>query len=174
MQTHTGTYLAAARKAKHLTLGQLARRIGYQNLAKGSRRIQQLEREGRTVDGLLERLVSALDLDPAHVWSLVEQDRQAWVAWASEPVEPELRVRLIPAIWGRAKLPVGLSREGALQFARARAVETGRVHVLMCNRAEEVWCYGDGTTYTRVMKIGEVAGPCTRLKGGGGAGFLFG
>jgi len=178
MQTRTGTYLATQRQAKHLTLGQLARAVGYGNVEKGSRRIQQLEREGRTIDGLLEKICVVLDLDPAHVWSLVEQDRlefeEAWRAWVNEPVEPRLRVRLIPAVWGRAKLPAGSSREGAVQYARSRAVEHRKVHVLVWNRAEEIWCYEDGRSTVVTMKVGEAAGPFTRPRGRGGSGFLFG
>jgi len=148
LSTHLGSYLAAQRTSRRLTLGQLARRIGYRNLEKGSRRLQQLERDGRIVDGLLERVAAALDLNPEHIIALVEQDRreleEAWQAWVSEPVEPQLRMRVMAAVWKREKVPTELSREGAIRYASARAVETQKGHVLMWNRGERIWCYRTG------------------------------
>src|SRR5690242_14922814 len=81
METHTGTYLAEQRKSRRLSREQLARRIGYQNLAKGARRLQDLEENGRTIENLLGQVVKALELDPQHVVGLVEQDRQEDIHW---------------------------------------------------------------------------------------------
>jgi hypothetical protein len=113
-----------------------------------------------------------LRLDPAHVDALAQADRRAfedlWRRWGAEPVAPELRVRVIPAIWCRAFIPEDLSRHEAETFARARAVERRLTHVLVWSRREEIWCYPDGRTLTRIVGVGDVAGPVTRLRGRGG------
>jgi len=170
MWNRTGQYLAAERQARHLTLGQLARAIGYTNVSKGARRIQALERDSVTVPDLLDRVVAALGLDPAHVHALVAEDRrayaEAWERWASEPIAPELRFRPFAALWCGTALPKGLTHDAAIAYARQRAVTTGLTHVLVWSRKEEVWCYPDGTTGTGIMEVGQVAGPYSMLKGG--------
>ena len=177
MLTRTGAYLTEQRRAKRLTRGQLAAAIGYTNIAKGARRLQALEREGRTVEGLLENVVRVLGLDPEHVKQLVNEDsrrfRAEWEAWCNEPVEPVLRFRPFAGLWCGESLPKGLSRSEAIAYARSRAVER-ITYVLVWNRREEVWCYPSGETYERLMNVGEVAGPFTWLRGHRNRGFIFG
>jgi hypothetical protein len=178
MPTRTGAYLAEQRRTKHLSPQRLAAAVGYSNLAKGANRILALERDGNAVDGLLDNIINVLGLDHDHVRRLIAEDRrlfeEAWQRWVDEPVEPELRRRLIPAIWGRAPMPKGLSREGAVEFAKAQAVETRLTYVLVWSRKEEIWCYPEGGTLVRTMNVGEAAGPFTRLRGRGHRGFIFG
>jgi hypothetical protein len=176
MWNRTGQYLAAERQARHLTLGQLARAIGYTHVSKGAQRILALERENVTVPGLIDRMIQALGLNPVYVQSLVEEDRRAfaeeWERWASEPVEPELRFRPFAGLWCGTSLPKGLTHEAAIAYARQRAMTTARTYVLVWSRKEEVWCYPDGRTGTGIMEVGDVAGPCSTLTGG--RGFIFG
>jgi hypothetical protein len=80
----------------------------------------------------------------------------------------------MPAIWGRAQMPKALSRAEAVEFAKARAVEARMTYVLVWSRKEEIWCYPEGTTRVATMKVGEAAGPFTRLRGRGNRGFIFG
>ena len=178
MHSRLGAYLAEQRRARHLTPQQLAAAIGYKNLAKGSNRILALERSGETAGDLLDQIAAALGLDREHVRALADEDRramtEAWERWASDPVEPQMRYRVMPAIWCRAAVPDGLSREEAVAFASARAVDTAWTHVLIWSRREEVWCYADGRVRAELMKVGEVAGPVTRLRGRRSASFLFG
>ena len=178
MPTRTGAYLAEQRRTQHLSPQRLAAALGYTNLAKGARRILALERDGNAVDGLLDNIINVLGLDHDQVHALVAEDRrlfeEAWQRWADEAVEPELRRRLMPAIWGRAQMPKGLSREEAVEFAKTRAVESRLTYVLVWSRKEEVWCYPEGTTLVKTMKVGEAAGPFTRLRGRGSRGFIFG
>jgi hypothetical protein len=77
MLTATGAYITEQRRARHLTLGQLAAAIGYTNVAKGARRILALERDGDPVAGLLEKVVHALGLDSHHVQELVAEAADA-------------------------------------------------------------------------------------------------
>jgi hypothetical protein len=178
MPSRLGAYLTAQRRARNLSPQQLAAAVAYRNLAKGGNRILALERGDRTDHNLLAKVAAALRLDPAHVDALAQADRrardEAWHAWSAEPVEPELRVRVIPAIWCRVPLADGLSRKEAEMFARTRAVQHGLVHVLAWSRREEVWCYEDGRTLTRTVGVGEMAGPVTWLRGRGARGFVFG
>jgi transcriptional regulator with XRE-family HTH domain len=176
--TLTGAYLAERRHAKGLTRGQLAAALGYTNIAKGANRIVHLERDGKAVAGLLDKIVDVLALDRHHVQKLLDEDRRRvmdeWERWASEAVEPQLRRRLMPAVWGGAQMPKDLSRTEAVEFARTRAVEERLTYVLIWSRWEEIWCYPAGTTLVRTMDVGEAAGPCTRLRGRGNRGFTFG
>ena len=178
MPTRTGAYLAEQRRTKQFSPQRLAAAVGYTNLGKGANRILALERDGKAVGGLLEKIVNALGLDPEYVRTLVAEDRRVfeenWQRWVTEPVEPELRRRLIPAVWGRTQMPKDLSREEAVEFAKARAVDERLIYVLVWSRMEEIWCYPEGTTLVRMMEVGEAAGPFTRLRGRGNRGFIFG
>src|SRR5437763_1186388 len=169
MPSQLGAYLTAQRRARKLSSQQLAAALGYRNLAKGANRILALERGDRTDDGLLARVAAALRLDPTHVDALAQTDRRAsgeeWERWSAEPVAPELRVRLIAAIWCRVPLPDGLSRADAEMFTSARAMERRLTHVLVWSRREEVWCYPDGQALTKAVGVGDVAGPVSRLRG---------
>ena len=177
MHSRLGAFISEQRRARPLTPQQLAAAIGYKNLAKGANRILTLERAGETAGDLLDKLIAVLALDREHVHALADDDRrafiEAWEAWASEPVAPEMRYRVMPAIWCRAPVPDGLSREEAAAFASARAVDSGWAHVLIWSRREEVWCYPDGRVGVMMMKVGEVAGPILRLRGRGNRGFTF-
>jgi hypothetical protein len=176
--SRTGAYFAEQRRASRLTLGQLAAAIGYTNIAKGASRILALERDGVAVRGLLDKIINALGLDGEHVRNLVAEDRrlfeESWQRWATEPIQPELRRRLMAAVWGRAQMPTALSREDAVEFAKSRAVAERLTFVLVWSRREEIWCYPDGRTFVKTMEVGQAAGPFTKLSGQKNRGFLFG
>ena len=126
----------------------------------------------------MDKIVRVLGLDHQHVQELIKDDRRRftddWQRWASESVEPELRRRLMPAMWGTAPIPKGLSRDEAVEFARTGAVNEWLVYALVWSRREEIWCYPDGVTRADTMDVGQVAGPFTRLRGRGNQGFIFG
>jgi len=165
----TGQYLAEQRRARRLTPQQLAAAIGYRNVAKGARRILDLERHNFAVEGLLDRIVHALGLDRDYVASLAAADRaahlDAWERWASEPIEPQLRFRPMAAVWCRTPIAKGLSRDEAIAYASACAVTTGLTHVLVWSRKEEVWCYPDGSSRSELAEPGDVAGPYSIIAG---------
>lgn len=178
MQTLTGQYFEAQRRAQHLTLAQMATAIGYTNSSKGARRVQALEREGRTVPGLLDKVVQVLRLDREYVQGLIAEDRRrfraAWEKWASERVEPVLRFRPFATLWCGEPLPKGLSRTDAIEYMRARAIGRHCVYVLIWSRSEAIYSNELGTTWEDVAKVGEVAGPYVTLRGRHGQGFFFG
>jgi len=165
--TLIGAFIAAQRRLAGLSRSQLASRIGYTNLNKGSRRIVELEQWGEATSDLLLRIAAALKLDADDVTVLVDEDqrnvREAWERWVSEPVAPSLRYRVIPAVWVMERLPDGLSRDAAIAHARTRAMERQLVYVLVWNRREEVWSYSDGQVLVMEMRFGKVAGPATRI-----------
>lgn len=106
---HLGRYFRSRRLERGLSLGGAARRLGYLNLNKGARRIQELEADGTCTADLLERLVRVFDVDRAVVQALLDRDRgedlQEWEQWANEPVPMRLVIRYIPAVYGERRLP---------------------------------------------------------------------
>lgn len=109
MRNHLSQYFRSKRLKKRLTLGQLARMVGYQNLSKGANRIQRFERGGTIHKDLLGKLMDALQVDNATAQELAEKDRQeylsGWEAWVSEPVPIQVVVRIMPAIYSTVSLP---------------------------------------------------------------------
>jgi hypothetical protein len=73
--TLIGAFIAEQRRLAGLSRSQLASRIGYTNLNKGSRRIVELEQWGEAKSDLLPRIVAALNLDADQVRALVDEDR---------------------------------------------------------------------------------------------------
>ena len=57
MPAHLGNYFRKVRLAKGLSLGQLARQVGYRNISKGCRRIQNFETSGQITPHVLTKLV---------------------------------------------------------------------------------------------------------------------
>ena len=75
--TNLGSFIRAERVGRGLTLGQLARLVGYRNLNKGARRLACLEHTGTATPVLLVNVAEALALDWTTVERLAEEDRQA-------------------------------------------------------------------------------------------------
>ena len=76
MKSHLAEYFSTIRRRKGIGLAQLARMIGYQNISKGSRRIDQFEKFGQIHEDLLAKLAAALEIDGHTVARLIEEDRQ--------------------------------------------------------------------------------------------------
>jgi transcriptional regulator with XRE-family HTH domain len=114
MTNHLRDYFRGRRQRRGLSLGQLARLLGYRNVSKGSNRIARFERAGAVPADLLLHLADALGIDPPTVEDLLERDRQGrlrgWEAWVSEPVPIRLIVRYMPAVYGQVALPEGSPR----------------------------------------------------------------
>jgi hypothetical protein len=109
MPTNLGNYFRIQRETKGLNLNRLARLIGYKNDCKGMNRIGSFENHGVVHPDLLKKLMVALDVDPAIVDQLVEQDRleffAEWTKWVNTPIDPYLVIRLMPAIYCRKDIP---------------------------------------------------------------------
>ena len=76
MKSHLAEYFSTIRRNKGITLAQLARMIGYQNVNKGYRRIDKFEKFGQVHEDLLAKLAAALEIDDQTVSRLIEEDRQ--------------------------------------------------------------------------------------------------
>jgi hypothetical protein len=72
-------------------------------------------------------------------------------------------------------MAVAFERENpSRRLAFAARADYGNRYVLVWSRKEEIWCYPDGSSGVVTMKVGEAAGPFTRLRGRGNRGFIFG
>src|ERR1051325_3059111 len=151
---HLGSYFHDQRIHQHLSLGQVARLMGSQNVSKAANKICRFEREGNITDDFLATLADALGIDYPTVERLIEQDRQehlrAWEAWVSEPVPMQLIAKLIPAVYARVPLPAEITTpEQAEAFACAYAMKHKRQVCLPVSRRLSIWVDREGLVYAR-------------------------
>lgn len=153
MQTRVGEFIRAERCKRGLSLGAMARLVGYRNVSKGSRRISFLEGTGLAKSDLLVNVAEALNLDWTEVERLVEQDHlerlHAWEAWANEPVPMCLVIRLMAAVYTRKVLPAEITADDAEALA-CRFARKHRLRVcLVLSRRLSVWIDGSGQVTAR-------------------------
>jgi transcriptional regulator with XRE-family HTH domain len=169
--SNLGAFISAERKRRRLTLGQLARLVGYRNISKGARRIACLEQTGTATPDLLVNVAEALNLDWAMVERLAEADSQdrfrAWEEWASQPVPMCLVVRLMAAVYSRKNLPAWVTTP---EQAEAWACEFARTHrlrvCLVVSRRLSVWIDGQGEVEARTEAVPDnTNAPFMQVKG---------
>jgi hypothetical protein len=172
MPMRVASHFNCQRLAKNLTLGDVARLVGYRNIAKGANRIVRFERQGIINDDLLIKLSKALAIDWATVEELAEQDRrehiEAWNKWADEPVPMKMVVRLMATIYSNCPLPSEITTpEEAVKYACAVARLRRMQVCLVLNRRQSVWIGTDGTVdrRTEATPIGDPNLPWMQLKG---------
>lgn len=144
--SHLSEFFRHRREASGITFSELARRCGYSNLNKGSNRIQKFERTGKIEPALLGKLAAALGITSAEIHQAVAQDRAEWEAWASEPIEPHMIVRLVAAFYSRSPIPLELQGDrAAMEEFAADYAATNRVRVcLVLSRRLRAWFERDG------------------------------
>jgi hypothetical protein len=178
MPTRTGAYLAVQRRTQHLSPQRLAAALGYTNLTKGARRILRSNATAMPSTDCWTTSSTSSDWTTTSCmpWSprTAGSSKRPGNTGPANPLNRNCGRRLMAAIWGRAQMPKGLSREEAVAFAKTRAVKSRLTYVLVWSRNEEIWCYPDGSSGVVTMKVGEAAGPFTRLRGRGNRGFIFG
>jgi hypothetical protein len=173
MATYLGTHFREQRHKQSLSLGQLARLLGYRNVSKGANKLVRLEREGIVDEQLLVRLAGVLGIEPSRVQSLIEQDRQeylhAWEAWVSQPVPMQLIVKYMPAVYGTVPMPDEVTTpEQAEAFAREYAQRHGRSVCLAVSRRLSVWIDKGGNVEARTEAAPDYPNtPFMRLNGSG-------
>ena len=167
------SHVKAQRLAQNLTFGDLARLVGYKNIAKGANRIVRFEREGIVDDELLIKIAKALAIDWATVEELADQDRQehieAWTKWADEPVPMRLVIRWMAAIYSERLLPEEITTpEAAEEFACEQARQLKRQLCLVLSRRKSVWITEEGVILSRTeaTPFGGPNEPWMQLKGG--------
>src|SRR5262249_14648590 len=137
-----------------LSLGALARVVGYRNVSKGSNRICRFERNGEITEELLVHLADALGIDFSTVERLIEEDRldrlREWEEWVSQPAPMSLVVKYMPAVYGTVQLPEELT---TMAQAERWACDYARVHhwqvCLVISRRMSVWIDKEGQVYAR-------------------------
>lgn len=125
MGTHLGNFLKSRREERGWSLGEAARRLGYSNVGKGSRRVHLLEQGDAAFPDILAKLVLLYGLDPPHVEELIAQDRAefvaAWEWWVDEPVPVQIVVRCILGVYGTQPVPPGLNEDELIEHCRGLA-----------------------------------------------------
>ena len=170
--THSalGTYCRTQRLAKGLTLGQLAKLLGYTNIGKGARRAHELETTGKAPGDLLVKIMGVLNLDPAIVGQPAAEDHEEflrqWNEWADVPIRRYLVAKVIPGIYRRVELPGDvLTPDAAEAFATGYARDHGYPVCLVVTRRMSVWFSSDGSVITRTeTRPGEVNEPYVTLR----------
>jgi transcriptional regulator with XRE-family HTH domain len=171
MQNNLGRYFHAQRIDRGLTIGQLARMVGYRNVSKGANRIACLERGGSVDEGLLVNLADALGIDLPTVKELIEQDRQEylrdWEKWVNEPVPMQLIVRYMAAFYGNKALPEDVKTpEDAEKYARDYAKNHGLRVCLAVSRRLSIWISKEGEVEARTEATPDDSNvPFMRVKG---------
>jgi hypothetical protein len=169
MPTHLAEHFHQQRLCRGLSLGQLARLVGYRNVSRGANRIQTFEQRGEVHPDLLSKLCDVLCVHRASVEMLLENDRrdffEEWIVWANQPINPHIVVRLIPAFYITEPLPEGItSQERAEIFASERARHWKRKCCLVLTRRYSVWFDEQGIVYERTEALpGEPNTPYLRL-----------
>jgi transcriptional regulator with XRE-family HTH domain len=125
--SYLGKHFKEKRLAAGVTVGKLAGMIGYRNLNKGCRKIQDLENEGYFPDEeFLAKVAAALNIDDETIAALIQEDIDAHEQWIdANPIQPHLVLRYIAAVYGQCDIPeqTCLSLDESIQFASAKAVE---------------------------------------------------
>jgi len=151
---HLGNHFHEQRISQGLSLGQLARIVGYRNVSKGANKICRFERGGIVTEDLLATLSVALGIDYPTVERLIEQDHQehlrAWEAWVSQPVPMKLIAKLMPAVYATVQLPEDITTpEQAEAFSCEYAKQNGRKVCLALSRRLSEWIDEQGQVYAR-------------------------
>jgi len=148
MKTNLSRFFRQRRIEQRLSFGEVARRCGYRNIAKGRNRIDKFETCGEIHAELFENLATALDISNDDIRRQVAADKKEWEQWADEPVEPYLIVRWMAALYSPRSIPAELQsdREAMKRFASdfARDNRRFRVCLVLCRRFR-VWFDRDGS-----------------------------
>ena len=109
MSTNLSRFFRQRRLDLGLRLPDAARMCGYQNLGRGSNRIDRFEQTGEIHVGLYPKLVAALGIDQEICDRLNEEDRQqarrVWLEYINTPIKPHVVFRAIPCVFIRKELP---------------------------------------------------------------------
>jgi len=180
MSTHLSRYFRQRREARKLSFGDLARQLGYKNVAKGANKVIKFERDGIIRLELFRKLATVLEISADEIRRCVEADKAEWEAWADEPIEPHLVARIMCAVYSTKRIPFELqaSQEAMEQFASELAKERRWRVWLVLSKRTRVWFdeKGDRTGVTEdtfeesfgpYMQIGGEKFVLNLLDGGG-------
>jgi transcriptional regulator with XRE-family HTH domain len=174
VSTHLSRFFRQRREARKLSFGDLARKLGYKNVAKGSNKVIKFERDGNIKPDLFRKLAAVLEISDDDIRRCVEADKSEWEAWASEPIEPHLVARIMCAVYSTKKIPTELqaSREAMEEFGSAFAKERKWRVWLVLTKRTRVWFNEQGARSGMTEDTFEESfGPFMRI---GGKRFLLG
>jgi hypothetical protein len=173
MSLRLSSRFKAQRLAKNLHPGDLARLVGYKNIAKGANRIVRFERQGIINDDLLIRTARALEVAWETVEELADLDRrehiEAWTKWVDEPVPMKMVIRLMATIYSDCPIPSEITTSQAAERYACAAARLRRMRIcLALSRRKSVWIGADGVVErrTEATPFGAPNLPWMQLKGG--------
>jgi transcriptional regulator with XRE-family HTH domain len=149
MNNHLGRYIKARREQLGLRHSEVARRLGYDNVNKGSRRLHRIE-EGRWINrDFLLRLVTVLQIEPQVVEELIQRDREEYVAswnqWADQPVPMQAVMRCIPGFMVGINMPDDVTTpEQAVAWAVETARQKNKKIIIVASRRISYTIHEDG------------------------------
>jgi hypothetical protein len=159
LMSHLGDCFRARRLVRGLTIGQLARQVGYRNVSKGCNRLRTFEAGGKVAPDLLSRLASALEVTPGAIRLAIDEDYQEWLRWAEEPIRPHLVLRYMACVYQRIELPDDALEPGAAQgYASSLARERKLMVCLVLSRRLSIGFDSTGREYQRLEATPDV--PC--------------
>lgn len=141
MATRLSACLKKQRVKKGVSLGQLARDLGYRNVNKGANRIQRFEETGRAKPkDLPARMAEVLGIDRLAFRRLCWRDYRQWQTWLNEPAPMRLIVRYSRDVYSEKPLPPDVTTpQQAEEFARRYAKQHGRKVCLAVSRRISIW-----------------------------------
>ncbi len=170
MKTNLGSFIKKQRAEKNINAAELAKEMGYKNVSKGMRRLIDIERGEPFHPDVLNRIVSALELDQDHIDALVLKDRQEYEAefekWVSEPIEPYYTLRMMPTIYLSYDMPGDFpTEEQSAEYVAKIAKEKQVKAWLNLSRREKIYITEKGEIMGKIKTtIENVNYPYTRVK----------
>ena len=164
MQLQLSELIKARMKSTGQDRTQFARSMGYRNLAKGRRLLDNLlTGERLPVGDQPGRLAQALGVSDADVKAAAQADAtaQRWEAQRQRALDPRyfLTTRIFAACYITKKIPTSISLREAIEIASAKAKQLGPSDVWRCClQAPDSTCmWFDGTG--QILSVTEGAGP---------------
>jgi transcriptional regulator with XRE-family HTH domain len=181
MSTHLSCFFRQRREARKFSFGDVARRLGYKNVAKGANKVIKFERDGNIRPDLFSKLAAVLEISVEDIRRCIEEDKGEWERWADEPIEPHLVARVMCAVYSTKRIPVELqaSRAAMEEFASEFASERRWRVWLVLSKRTRVWFDEKGArtgvtedtfeeSFGPFMRIGGKKFVLNLLNGGGG------
>ncbi len=151
--THMSEHFRKRRVEMHLTLTQLANIVGYANVSKGYRKIDDFERTGRCHPDLFAKLAAALGIDEQQRNRLAYEDYKDWLRTPANPPTPYMIRRGLRGCLG---VPEELTTvEEMEQYAADYARKCGAAVCLVVNKRIFIRFAADGS----LTGIGEAFPP---------------
>ncbi|MEE4262837.1 MAG: helix-turn-helix transcriptional regulator [Desulfobacteraceae bacterium] len=150
MTSQLGNYVRSERQKAGLSRQQLASMVGYKNLNKGARRIEQVELEGPFDKAIFWGIAEALGLDHAEIEIRTRNDHENHEKYLDEPIQMKMIVRLMAAVYTAHYLPTKIrSKEDAMAYAREYATINHAKVCLILSRRFSYWIDESGKGFMK-------------------------